>query len=77
MAYYARSAPQTAPPGPKTLVDELFEAARTGDRQRFDGLANLWLNVVFSECVRSTGDREAAEELTREVLARAIRRTAL
>jgi hypothetical protein len=56
------------------LVDELYDAVRMGDRQRFDGLANLWLNVVFSECIRSTGDRAAAEALTREIVLRAARR---
>jgi hypothetical protein len=29
---------------------------------------------VFSECIRSTGDRAAAEALTREIVLRAARR---
>lgn len=53
---------------PRPLVDDLVHCARCGDRARFDTLFDLWLAVVFAESARLTGDRRAAEHLTRELL---------
>lgn len=53
---------------PRPLVEDLLQCARCGDRARFDTLFDLWLAVVFSEAARATGDRRAAEHLTRQLM---------
>jgi RNA polymerase sigma-70 factor (ECF subfamily) len=45
--------------------------AASGDRQAFERLYRNSVNRVFALCVRMTGDREAAEELTQDVFVRA------
>jgi DNA-directed RNA polymerase specialized sigma24 family protein len=69
----ARSISQEAAIRARPLVEELLAAAESRDRARFDALYDLWVAVVFSECARSLGDREAAEGLTEKLLVNAIR----
>ena len=49
----------------------LATAAATGDRQAFERIYRSHVNRVFSVCVRMTGDRVLAEELTQDVFVRA------
>lgn len=45
--------------------------AATGDRQAFERIYRTHVNRVFSVCVRMSGDRVLAEELTQDVFVRA------
>ncbi len=45
--------------------------AAAGDRQAFERIYRSHVNRVFSVCVRMTGDRGLAEELTQDVFVRA------
>ena len=45
--------------------------AASGDRHAFEHVYRTHLNHVFSLCVRMTGDRARAEELTQDVFVRA------
>src|SRR5665213_1517911 len=45
--------------------------AASGDRRAFEQVYRTHLNHVFSLCVRMTGDRTRAEELTQDVFLRA------
>jgi RNA polymerase sigma-70 factor, ECF subfamily len=45
--------------------------AATGDRRAFERIYRSHVNRVFSVCVRMTGDRVLAEELTQDVFVRA------
>jgi RNA polymerase sigma-70 factor, ECF subfamily len=45
--------------------------AASGDRHAFEQVYRAHLNHVFSLCVRMTGDRTRAEELTQDVFVRA------
>lgn len=45
--------------------------AASGDRRAFEHVYRTHLNHVFSLCVRMTGDRTRAEELTQDVFVRA------
>jgi RNA polymerase sigma-70 factor (ECF subfamily) len=45
--------------------------AASGDRQAFEHVYRTHLNRVYSLCVRMTGDRSRAEELTQDVFVRA------
>lgn len=45
--------------------------AASGDRHAFEHVYRTHLNHVFSLCVRMTGDRTRAEELTQDVFVRA------
>ena len=49
----------------------LATAAAAGDRQAFERIYRSHVNRVFSVCVRMTGDRVLAEELTQDVFVRA------
>ena len=51
--------------------------AAAGDRGAFERLYRLHVNRVFSLCVRMTGDRTRAEELTQDVFVRAWDKLAL
>lgn len=56
----------------RTVRYELCEAARVGDRARFDRLFDAWLDVVYGAALRRTGERARAEALTRSLLVGAI-----
>ena len=49
----------------------LAAAAAAGDRQAFERIYRSHVNRVFSVCVRMSGDRVLAEELTQDVFVRA------
>lgn len=51
--------------------------ASTGDRQAFERLYHGHVNRVFALCVRMTGDRGVAEELTQDVFVRAWQKLSL
>jgi RNA polymerase sigma-70 factor (ECF subfamily) len=51
--------------------------AATGDRQAFERLYREHVNRVFALCVRMTGDRASAEELTQDVFVRAWQKLSL
>ena len=60
--------------GPIQAIDEGGTAvarAASGDRHAFEHVYRTHLNHVFSLCVRMTGDRTRAEELTQDVFVRA------
>jgi RNA polymerase sigma-70 factor, ECF subfamily len=52
-------------------TDNDVRAAQGGDRQAFERLYRLHANRVFAVCVRMTGDRHQAEELTQDAFVRA------
>jgi hypothetical protein len=54
-------------------VDELLDAARSGDRAAFDRHFDVWLRAVYARAWRLTSDRRRAEGRTRSALLRAIR----
>jgi RNA polymerase sigma-70 factor, ECF subfamily len=59
---------------PIQAIDESGTAiarAASGDRHAFEHVYRTHLNHVFSLCVRMTGDRTRAEELTQDVFVRA------
>ena len=59
---------------PIQLIDDSGTAiarAASGDRQAFEHVYRTHLNHVYSLCVRMTGDRTRAEELTQDVFVRA------
>lgn len=51
--------------------------AAAGDRQAFERLYREHVNRVFALCVRMTGDRAAAEELTQDTFVRAWQKLSL
>ena len=51
--------------------------AATGDRLAFERIYREHVNRVFALCVRMTGDRVAAEELTQDVFVRAWQKLSL
>lgn len=53
------------------------KAAAAGDRQAFERLYRVHVNRVFALCVRMTGDRSHAEELTQDVFVRAWQKLSL
>ena len=56
----------------QNIEDGTFVArAASGDRHAFEHVYRTHLNHVFSLCVRMTGDRARAEELTQDVFVRA------
>jgi RNA polymerase sigma-70 factor (ECF subfamily) len=60
--------------GPIRAIDDSGTAvarAASGDRHAFEHVYRTHLNHVFSLCVRMTGDRTRAEELTQDVFVRA------
>ena len=59
----------------KTMIlDELVDAARSGDRVRFDRLFDLWFAAVYALTLRRvSGDRLRAENLTRRLLIACVR----
>src|SRR5215203_6637370 len=64
-------------PGPLALAgggDVALAAA--GDRRAFERVYREHVNRVFSLCVRMTGERGVAEELTQDVFVRAWERLA-
>ena len=65
--------PPLAPPAPATDVAR----AAAGDRRAFERLYREHVDRVFSLCLRMTGDRAAAEELTQDVFVRAWEKLAL
>jgi len=51
------------------ILDEIFDAARAGDRARFDSLFEVWFQAVYRSTLRRVdGSRIRAELLTRQVL---------
>jgi hypothetical protein len=56
----------------RPLVEELIEAARAGDRARFDRLFDLWFDAVLAGTHRSLKDRTLAHARTGELLRRAL-----
>lgn len=59
---------------PIQLTDDSGTAiarAASGDRHAFEHVYRVHLNHVYSLCVRMTGDRTRAEELTQDVFVRA------
>jgi RNA polymerase sigma-70 factor, ECF subfamily len=59
---------------PIQLTDDSGTAiarAASGDRHAFEHVYRVHLNHVYSLCVRMTGDRARAEELTQDVFVRA------
>ena len=58
----------------RTIQYELLDAARDGDRERFDALFDAWLIAVYAEALRrSQGERSRAEALTSALLIGAVR----
>ena len=57
-------------PGPSAAADDVQLAAH-GDRRAFERIYRANTDRVFSICVRMTGDRVRAEELTQDVFVRA------
>ncbi len=57
--------------------DDAVAQAAAGDRSAFERLYGRHVNHVFSICVRMTGNRERAEELTQDVFVRAWEKLAL
>jgi RNA polymerase sigma-70 factor (ECF subfamily) len=58
-------------------ADALVARAAAGDRGAFEGLYREHVGRVFALCVRMSGDRVAAEELTQDVFVRAWEKLAL
>jgi DNA-directed RNA polymerase specialized sigma24 family protein len=56
----------------RTVQYELCEAARAGDRARFDQLFDSWLDLVYGAALRRSGERVRAETLTHDLLVGAI-----
>jgi hypothetical protein len=54
------------------LVEELIQAARGGDRARFDQLFDLWFDAVLAGTHRALQDRMLAQARTGELLRRAL-----
>lgn len=52
-------------------TDDDVRAAQGGDRQAFERLYRHHVHRVFAVCVRMTGDRQLAEELTQDAFVRA------
>ncbi|MBR9826005.1 MAG: sigma-70 family RNA polymerase sigma factor [Alphaproteobacteria bacterium] len=50
----------------RVLSEYLVAAARTGDRQAFDRLAQLWQSELFAHAYRLTGETDAAEEVLQD-----------
>jgi len=51
------------------ILEEIFEAARAGDRARFDRLFDVWFQAVYRATLRRVdGSRLRAELLTRQIL---------
>ncbi|HET7584769.1 MAG TPA: sigma-70 family RNA polymerase sigma factor [Gemmatimonadaceae bacterium] len=57
--------------------DDAVQRAAAGDRGAFEHLYGRHVHHVFSICVRMTGDRQRAEELTQDVFVRAWEKLAL
>jgi RNA polymerase sigma-70 factor (ECF subfamily) len=57
-------------PTPAPQESELVARARRGDLDAFEGLYRQTSGRVFALCVRMTGDRERATELTQDVYVR-------
>jgi hypothetical protein len=53
-------------------VEELIDAARAGDRARFDRLFDLWFGAVLADAHRDLKDRTLAHERTGTLLRRAL-----
>jgi len=53
-------------------VEELIDAARAGDRARFDGLFDLWFDAVLAGTHRALRDRTLAHARTGELLRRVL-----
>jgi hypothetical protein len=56
----------------RPLVEELLDAARAGDRSRFDRLFDLWFEGVLAGAHRALQDRTLAHERTGVLLRRAL-----
>ena len=51
------------------ILEEIFDAARAGDRARFDRLFDVWFQAVYRSTLRRVdGSRLRAELLTRQIL---------
>jgi hypothetical protein len=51
------------------ILEEIFEAARAGDRARFDRIFDVWFQAVYKSTLRRVdGSRLRAELLTRQIL---------
>lgn len=58
---------------PEPDLDALVERARAGDRAAFDGLYACCVGRVYATCLRLSGDRAEAEQLTQDTFVRAWR----
>jgi hypothetical protein len=51
------------------ILEEIFAAARAGDRARFDHLFDVWFQAVYRSTLRRVdGSRLRAELMTRQIL---------
>ncbi|HXK22545.1 MAG TPA: hypothetical protein VMS55_07710 [Myxococcota bacterium] len=51
------------------ILEEIFDAARAGDRARFDRLFDVWFQAVYRWTLRRVeGSRLRAELLTQQIL---------
>src|ERR671926_46197 len=67
----------TPPAGPASNGDPDVALAAAGDRLAFERLYRAHVNRVYAVCVRMTGDRAQAEELTQDVFVRVWEKLAL
>jgi hypothetical protein len=57
------------------ILEDLVEAARRGDRARFDRLFDLWFGAVYRVTLkRVDGDEARAQTLTRRILVGCMRK---
>lgn len=60
--------------GKASDLDAAVHRAQTGDGRAFDALYEANVGRVYALCLRMSGDRRSAEELTQDVFVRAWRR---
>ena len=65
---------QAPPTEGLAVTDDLVALAREGDRRAFEGLYRGHVGRVFALCLRLSGDRLRAEELTQDVFVQAWRK---
>ena len=71
MPEYTLSLPWPLPPAPvASAVTALVRGAQSGDRVAFEALYRQHVGRVYAICLRLTGDRVRAEELTQDVFVR-------
>lgn len=68
--------PPSPPPSGAVDLPALAERARAGDVAAFEGLYRALAGRVYALCVRMSGDRQRARELTHEVFVRAWEKVA-